>query len=182
MDQLRAIVESVKLAVANSNWYAALALALTMPDICGKIDNPNLGSQARYAAWFDTYIGPKYRRPVLGQEHIFMAGTDCYALRCSFLHEGGEHAEGRAQAVRAALDRFHFVAPKDGNCVHMNQFGSVLQLQVDTFCMQLAGAMDYWLQRPETTQALATNPPQILTIYSLDQSVWDPSQKIVLPA
>jgi hypothetical protein len=33
-------VNAVRSAVASGNWYAALMLALTMPDICGRLESP----------------------------------------------------------------------------------------------------------------------------------------------
>jgi|PersoiStandDraft_1058852.scaffolds.fasta_scaffold38984_2 hypothetical protein len=47
-------------AIANSlkdqNWYAALTLALTLPDACGRMEDPGVGSEARYTAWWDKYM------------------------------------------------------------------------------------------------------------------------------
>jgi len=181
MEQFQEIAESIRQAVEQENWYAALALALAAPDICGKVDSPALGSQARYAAWFDTYLGENYRRP-LGHNremHTFMSGTDCYALRCAFLHAGNEDIAGNAQAVRDALDRFHFLRPTAGNRVHNNQFGRILQLQVDVFCLEIAQGVENWLRSPVTRAILDGGGFSLLKIYNLDQSVWDPATKVV---
>ena len=37
-------------SLATENWYAALALALVIPDICGRLENPEMGSGERYAS------------------------------------------------------------------------------------------------------------------------------------
>ena len=37
-------------------YEAALALSLTLPDICGQIEYPDLGVAARYKKWVNNYI------------------------------------------------------------------------------------------------------------------------------
>ncbi len=40
-------------SIAEDNLYAALTLALIIPDICGSLEDPGPGkSQKRYEAWF----------------------------------------------------------------------------------------------------------------------------------
>ena len=131
------LLESITTAVAQGNWYAALSIALALPDICGWLEDPAVGSQKRYIAWFDRYVGPDYIREVgpARERHVFLSGGDCYALRCAFLHEGRE--EIITQRARELLERFQFVVPPPTWTVHCNQFGRQLQLQIDVFCSQL---------------------------------------------
>lgn len=37
---MQSFLDSIKLSLETKNWYAALAVALTIPDICGSIANP----------------------------------------------------------------------------------------------------------------------------------------------
>ena len=37
---MQRFIDATKAAVATGNWYAAIALALTMPDICGRLKRP----------------------------------------------------------------------------------------------------------------------------------------------
>lgn len=69
-DLIRALEECLNL----SNWHAALFVTLSLPDICGKIENPLInGSQQRYADWFNKYVSPtyKYSNPMTGLEIFF---------------------------------------------------------------------------------------------------------------
>lgn len=105
---MRRFVDAVRSAVAEESWYGALAMALTLPDICSKLEEPDArGSRARYVRWYDEYLRPTYTARVGPErrEHVFLSGADCYALRCSYLHEGS--AEIGLQRAREALDRFH---------------------------------------------------------------------------
>lgn len=142
MDQFLAATES---ALQSSNWYAALLVALALPDIAGWVNDPVAGSRARYAAWVEQYLSPTYTSEI-GADHVqhkFLSGDDCYALRCSLLHEGrDEIAHQRAQD---ALDRFQFTAPTHGLIAHRNQVGAKLQLQVDVFCRDICQAIRIWL-------------------------------------
>ena len=138
-------VIAARAAVAQGNWYAALALALTMPDICGRIESPSKGSQARFIDWHDRFLLKYYQTNVGADQvlHTFLHGSDCYALRCAFLHQGEFGIED--QRARQALQHFHFTAPRQGFLVHMNQVNNVLQLQIDRFCLDVGEAVEEWL-------------------------------------
>jgi len=79
---------SIEKSLENENWYAALSLALTLPDICANVSSPATGSKVRYVSWFNQYMLSKYTRQVGADksEHVFLCGEDCYALRCALLH------------------------------------------------------------------------------------------------
>ena len=90
MEMLRRAVEE---SLATSNWYSALMVALALPDIAARIDDPSKSSTKRYAEWVDRHLSPKYTKnigPSPGTIYQFLGGGDCYALRCAFLHEGGD--------------------------------------------------------------------------------------------
>lgn len=135
---------SVEAALIHNNWYCALAISLTLPDICGRLENPKDGSKERYIKWWDSYVLSKYQSVVgaLGVVHIFLSGRDAYALRCAYLHEGTDGIE--EQRAREVLSRIHFIAPVSGQTIHNNQENSVLQLQVDIFCKDICAGVDQW--------------------------------------
>lgn len=137
-------IASVRRAVADQNWLAALTLALTLPDICGKVTEPESRSSSRYAAWFDQWLGQEFHLPaVTPHGDIRLSGRDCYALRCAALHEGRDVIED--QRIRGVLRGFMFVRPSVHMFAHMNQIGRTLQLQVDFFCEQVCAAVERWL-------------------------------------
>ena len=93
-------------------------VALTLPDIAGKIEYPISSSRVRYSSWFNKYVGERYKSRIgaRNEEHTFLSGNDCYALRCAYLHEGVTDISG--QKSRDVLDDFIFVALKEGSRVH----------------------------------------------------------------
>lgn len=137
--------ESLRSSVANGDWYVALSTALTLPDVCSRLMSPHVFSSKRYPAWFKIWMEPGYTvvMPGLG-ERIFLTGDDCYALRCSYLHEGG--GEIAHQTAAQVHDRFHFIFPPVGGAkIHLNFIGNnALQLQIDVFCLEIAAAVDAW--------------------------------------
>src|SRR5262245_48997499 len=138
------LLGSVRSAVREKNWYAALSVALALPDICAKLEDPSQnGSQKRYVAWFDRNLGDRYQRLVGGEPHTFLTGEDCYALRCAYLHQGDFEIAG--QRARAVLDSFVFVSTSPGTVVHLNQASTRLQLQVDIFCEEICAAVEAWM-------------------------------------
>ena len=143
MNHLTGAVED---ALAASNWYAALTVALTVPDIAAWVDDPTVGSRARYAAWVEQYLSPAYTSEVGADHelHKFLSGDDCYALRCALLHEGRD--DTAAQRAADALTRFQFTAPQQGLVLHCNQVGTKLQLQVDIFCRDMCHAVAQWVE------------------------------------
>lgn len=150
------LTRAVQDAVGQRNWYAALTLALALPDIAGWLEDPSAGSMRRYVRWCGDYLAPKYTS-LLGpgrKEHVFLGGEDCYALRCAFLHEGGDDVT--QQRARKALEQFLFIAPpKDGGTIHCNQSNDLLQLQVDIFCTDVCDGVREWQSgqgaRPEVS-------------------------------
>jgi hypothetical protein len=133
----------------SHNWYAALTLALSLPDICGRLEDPSAKSQARFTKWFDRYLLSRYQAG-LGHNrtlHTYLSGNDCYALRCAYLHQGEFGIED--QRAREAITHFQFIAPRPGLIVHMNQSTaagtSVLQLQVNVFCTDVCVGVEQWL-------------------------------------
>ncbi|MGG1400277.1 hypothetical protein ABE288_21005 [Bacillus salipaludis] len=93
-------IKDINLALYNKSYLSALALSLTLPDICGQIEYPdfkhdngnrNIGKQ--YAAWFDDWVSHNYADYTGFSEdgkvnNPFFTGKMCYDLRCSFLHAG----------------------------------------------------------------------------------------------
>ncbi|MGD7048587.1 hypothetical protein FZC83_07190 [Rossellomorea marisflavi] len=97
-------INDINLALNNKNYLSALALSLTLPDICGAIEYPhfihkngkrNVGKQ--YAAWFDNranrYFADNtgWTKDYTRAKNPYFTGEMCYSLRCSFLHDGNSN-------------------------------------------------------------------------------------------
>ncbi|EPZ5432205.1 TPA: hypothetical protein ACPVW8_004591, partial [Vibrio parahaemolyticus] len=168
---MKRFTDSIRRSVKSQDWYGALSTALTLPDVCGRLESPEQGSKARYVSWFQVWMQPLYTRKigVDRQEHTFLYGEDCYALRCSYLHEGGSNIE--EQRAKKALENFHFITPINGMHVHCNQVNNTLQLQVDVFCLQIADAVDLWSESVKSNSEVQARLSNLLTIHNSENGI-----------
>lgn len=78
-------INDVERAFGADAFLSAISMALTIPDVCGERLYPNTAVWKRYTQWFDTYVAFYYFDDEKG---CYFSGTDCYQLRCVYLHEG----------------------------------------------------------------------------------------------
>lgn len=131
---MQEFTNSIRKSISDKNWFAALFLALCMPDICAVIETPNNNNVGeRYKRWFTENLAPTYS-PMFSAE-------DCYYFRCSCLHQGLD------THVNLTHERIHFITPlPNNNIVHRNKINNVLQMQIDVFCNDIAKAVDLWYE------------------------------------
>jgi hypothetical protein len=132
------ILDSIERSLQHNNYAAALAQALTLPDICGWL--LGIGStRERFTKFFDDHLARHYVLEVGARSRRveFMSAADLYALRCAYLHQGSSDLSG--QKAAGALQKFELVAAEGSSFLHCNRLPSnVLQIDVPTFCRQLA--------------------------------------------
>ena len=110
-NSLKTIIDDLDKSLKCDCLLSALALALTIPDICGKAKYPEIKSIGnRYRKWFDEYIGEYEKKVVTNEEgtkHLgmpYLSGELVYKLRCAFLHSGGANIEKEYDGFK--LDNF----------------------------------------------------------------------------
>ena len=88
-------VFEVKQALSLGAYNSALALVLTLPAICAKVEFGEIKEDSkRYISWFDKYAIEKFTFKVnrIPDEKrlkiITIDGKTCYKLRCAVLHAG----------------------------------------------------------------------------------------------
>lgn len=88
---LEQIIDDVDRALENEAFFAALALVLTLPDICGKAQYPEAAVSKRYINWYDEHIGKHEQCPCEHCKEVqmpYLSGEVIYSLRNSMLHQG----------------------------------------------------------------------------------------------
>jgi len=158
---MKEILASLQLSVDNKNWYGALLIALSIPDICSKLENPELYTNKRYPDWFDKYKDDNYK------SHL--TGRDCYALRCSYLHEGSHIIEG--QTIREIISKFSFSPEGIHLCSFKNIYvGSkddgknICHLSVKNFCEDMIRFATKWLTVIESNKDIQNRINEMLKI------------------
>lgn len=85
------LINDVDKALDAECYFAALSLALTLPDICGKAEYPEEKTTKRYKDWYDEYIGVYEQCPCEQCKNMpmpYLSGEVVYSLRNSLLHQG----------------------------------------------------------------------------------------------
>ena len=133
------IIKSVYSSLEQKNYYGALFMSLTLPDICAALKDGKTSGN-KYASWFNANLS-KYKG--------YLSGNDCYALRCALLHQGTDDIT--SQRVHEVLEHFvfltdgaHKILVKDG--VIDGKKDSFLQLNVQEFCKDICIAVEKWLE------------------------------------
>ena len=146
---MRQFIQAIEISLNTQNWYSALALALTLPDICGKIDYPNLHKQTRlrYSKWFDMYVGEEYKMTIEGKTITLLTGNDCYALRCSYLHEGSNKVrktESKKNDDDIITEKFVLMFSQGIKLHKVSNEGKIVLFLPD-FCMDIVEGVLKWL-------------------------------------
>lgn len=157
---LNRIIHEIDQSISNECYFAALALALTIPDICGKAEYPDKSTTARYIQWYNKYVG-KYEKPesLDAQDMPYMSGEIVFNLRNSLLHQGNPNIEAKKVKEKSCrVDRFKLSisAPFDGG-YGMVAYGlghevaeRVLEINIVNLCHKLcATARGYYSENEE---------------------------------
>lgn len=137
------IISDCEQAIEHGLYFAALNLALTLPDICAKAKYPNeTSNRTRYIAWYDEYIGQYEKHPNLpgsDTELAYPSGSVIYNLRCSMLHQGNPSID-----EKCPIDRFSLVY-ETKKPIHMcagdmsgsSPMGKELKLSINVLCWKI---------------------------------------------
>lgn len=188
---MKRFASAIKCSTKESNWLAALFLALAIPDICGALENPPTGKKGevaeRYQNWFDKYLRMKYaprnlyelvisRNPEsaarMRQEEIESLKLMPPNENCLFT--AGDCYRFRCKCLHEGLiekmdgETFVFITPpKNGNVVHGNNIEGKYQLQVDIFCDDTCIAIDEWLKDIEGSMEVQLRIDNLIQIYQI---------------
>ena len=90
------IVSEINKCLEKELMFAALFMALSLPDLCGKEKwrelSKNNKCHERYVKWFNKYVdyelNPLKHHFPDSNDLISFGAEECYKLRCSLLHAG----------------------------------------------------------------------------------------------
>jgi hypothetical protein len=150
--ELTSILDEIDKALNAKLYYLAIAVALSVPDICASLefdpDNPARAGQKTFAAWCEASIRPAF---------VNLTGDDLYYLRCGVLHFGHfGHSKSR-------FNRIMFIGPESQVKAHdivvtvlpevefggvsaeeLRLSGKILQLDVVQFCQTIMQSARNW--------------------------------------
>jgi hypothetical protein len=139
---LSELLEQIEVCRSQKLYYIAMSAALMVPEICGAIESSDgRGTRTKYAQWFDTYLGEKYKSEIWD---VSLTGADCYQCRCALLHQG------RSRSDNNTFRKITFIVPKDG--ISFRVMGSKedsLLICLPAFCNDIVVAASDWMEKME---------------------------------
>lgn len=170
---MKRFTDAGRKALKDENFYAALTLALMLPDVCGSLEDPGTGkSKKRYEAWVKKWLEPTYTTPT----KVFLSAEDCFQLRCSLIHSGSSDVDAN-QATD--IERFRFF--DNSNKSHCNYSSgnyengvlqpTYLQLNADQFCRDVFDAVDRWDASVANDNAVQAEKKKLLFLHSAGASI-----------
>ena len=149
---MRDLLGQIRRASGAGLYYAALFPALALPDICAALESDDgIATAPRYIAWFDKWVAPRYQG--------WFSGEDCYAFRCSLLHQGS------TQHPRSRYARILFLEPGSGMVLHNNILNDALNIDVRIFCEDVAAGVEAWLPEAEELPHYRKNRDRFISRY-----------------
>ncbi len=165
-------IADIEKALEANAYRSALALTLTLPDICGKLEYPNENNGGRYRKWIDKYYTPYHHpdyRNDSGNAKLHpdymprLDGEMCYKLRCAYLHSGNtkDHMPIDELSLRVNGASSYGVSwPNDD----MSKMEKQIHLDVKSFCRDLLESVMYYYEENKEKYNFADASAPILDI------------------
>lgn len=149
---MEVIIREIEAALDAGFYYLAIAVTLTLPDICSALESPQgRTSGPQYKAWYDNWLAAAYP---------MVTADDMYSLRCGLIHQG-RFGQGNMQ-----YDRILFTLPNpQRNIYHQNIMNDALNLDAATFSRDMLQAVKGWYAAKQTDPVVQGNLPRLLQFY-----------------
>lgn len=159
-------VREVEWNIGDHRWQSALALALTLPDICGSIaypeivkkhrdgrivlnrqNNPTRDVGSQYIRWFDNYAAPFFK-VYQNDEEPYICGERCWQLRCEYLHQN----KGFSNEEKGRNVRFHLGVNCGTSVCRLDTAGQVngsmdIRIDIEQFCLRMCQAAKSYYEK-----------------------------------
>lgn len=152
-------IEEIELNISDKRWQSALALALTLPDICGGIAFPEIVKRYRdgrimldrqkrptrdvggqYIRWFDEYAAVFFKLNE-ADEKPYICGERCWQLRCEYLHQNkGFNNEDEIDNVRFHLGVNCGCSVCDRDNTQQSDDGVDIRIDIEQLCLRMCKA------------------------------------------
>lgn len=173
LDRIREIEENIE----DGRFQSALALAVTLPDICGGIAFPELVKRGRdgrilrdrsgepsrdtgrqYSQWVDTY-GTPFLKKDPADEAPYICGERLWQLRCEYLHQN----KGFDNDTPDTEVRFHLGLNCGSSICNLDtEDGSDIRLDIEELCRRIClAARSFYEENRENMDFALYNTPVI---------------------
>lgn len=185
-------IEEIELNILDRRWQSALALALTLPDICGGIafpeivkhyrdgrvmldrqKNPTRDVGTQYIRWFDEYAGD-YFKLSQSDEKPYICGERCWQLRCEYLHQNkGFLNDENNIRFHLGLNCGMSVCQLDSTNVQEN--GIDIRIDIEQFCLRMCKAAKSYYDKVNLEKDFSLYNTPVLDFIQVTQKKKDAS-------
>lgn len=154
------LITEIKYCLKNDLQIAALTMALTLPDTCGKVYCPTVKNREHYVCWYNDYvIAPK--KNLLGFDNtdcFYASGEVVYKLRCAMLHESNPFVCGTAEEITKFSLIWRSVSSASRtpieSCTQVDEEGKIisktLSIDIVSLCQDICeAALKYYLENKD---------------------------------
>ena len=156
---LGAIYAEIEKAIEAQLWYAAITIAVALPDICSTLEGAGRTNWQTYKDWFDRNAATRFRN---------FGKHECYELRCGVMHNGvfqggvDKHSE---------FEGVYFLPP--GSRIILNDTimeniggrkGPFLIMSVVPFCEAMIAIVKEWEVAHQDDEIVATNMEKLVRV------------------
>lgn len=150
--------DQIEKALVQNNFLIALFSCLALPDICGAISSDGRSGSQKYKQWFDTYVAKKYNH--------FFNGSQCYALRCSLIHQGLTNHN------KLGYKKVIFLDPSmsENIFLHNNIINDAFNIDIRQFCQDILDGVSEWSKDHQSDSSFRANYDKFLSRRGRDNS------------
>lgn len=142
------ICDEIESCLRNENYIAALTLALTIPDICGRAEFPNYSKPSkRYISWYNSYFHMIYFQEEY-KDFPVINGAIIYDLRCEMLHSGNPGIKDKSKINNFVIE-YGKDKTRNGSRLHVTKRTDTGEMiftyyfNLNQFCMSMVSMARY---------------------------------------
>ena len=156
---LASIYREIEQALAANLYYLAIAVTVSIPDICATLEGKAPTDWNTYKTWFRENAGDRFTN--FGED-------ECYELRCGVVHNA-KLMGGKVK--RSKYDRIILTPPNSLALIHdgvMSNIGglteTVLCMDVTMLCEAMIAAARAWERANERNETVSNNMANVVRL------------------
>ena len=142
------ILQEIEHAIKVNCFYLAIAMALTLPDICAALESPNGETDnVKYKNWYRAHLSSHFG---------WLSDIDCYSLRCGVVHQG------RFGNKSLQYGRVVFTLPHSNIMVTNCKVGDAYVTDLVGFCSRMTDSVRAWFASKQNDPTVQGNLSRLI--------------------
>ncbi|MCT4377647.1 hypothetical protein EFM21_00440 [Leuconostoc falkenbergense] len=163
-EKLNPFLNDMQSCIEKGQYYAALTVALTLPDICASLDKNSFGNPPgeRYEKWMNQYF--------IHQNNYDQSlnAKDFYKLRCAYIHAGTDNISKESNPI---LSRVRFTY--GSNAIHrvgiQYSTENIFVLYLPCFCQEMRNSVIDFIGDSNNNKTILNNSDKITLLINTDK-------------